>query len=335
MYSVPHDVTQNSVTDGNDVVTRPGSPAEHLLQCTYGSEDRAARFYADQLRDRLLPAMVEFVGRMEMMFLSTSGGRGECDASLRAGPAGFIRVLDDRHLAYPEYRGNGVHASLANISENPHVGLLMMDFERDLIGLHVNGRARIVDDEIMRALHPDLPADPARGRRVERWVVVEVAEAYIHCRKHIPRMTRVRKQRDWGTDDPARKGGDYFGARRGADPAAGSDRSPALGAQTGADGDGAPGLGARHHGTGYRDSGSGEDAPDVDRRVDPPTSPFPIPGQRPAPPSAGTAEFESRPSARRFPSTTHLPAGAATARPLRANRPCPDRPHRRIRWLSS
>jgi predicted pyridoxine 5'-phosphate oxidase superfamily flavin-nucleotide-binding protein len=192
---------------------RPGSAGEHELQCAYGTEDRAGRFYAEQVRDRLLPAMVEFVRRMEMVFVATSDAAGECDASFRAGPPGFVRVLDDRTLAYPEYRGNGVHASLGNITENAHIGLMMIDFERDRIGLHVNGGARVVADDDLRAAHSELPHDPARGRQAERWVVVDVEEAYVHCRKHIPQMQRATTRRPWGTDDPARKGGDYFGAR--------------------------------------------------------------------------------------------------------------------------
>jgi predicted pyridoxine 5'-phosphate oxidase superfamily flavin-nucleotide-binding protein len=192
---------------------RPGSSGEHDLQIAFGTSPRADRFYADQVRDRLLPRMIAFIGRMEMVFVATSDAHGECDSSLRAGEPGFIRVLDDRHLAYPEYRGNGVHASLGNITENGHVGLLMVDFVEDLIGLHVNGRAWIVEDDLLRGDHPELPAEAELGRRPERWVVVEVEEAYIHCRKHIPRMERVHEKREWGTDDPARKGGDYFGAK--------------------------------------------------------------------------------------------------------------------------
>jgi Predicted flavin-nucleotide-binding protein structurally related to pyridoxine 5''-phosphate oxidase len=156
--------------------------------------------------------MVQFITRMEMVFVASADGRGECDASLRSGPPGFLRVLDEHTIAYPEYRGNGVHASLGNISENGHIGLLMVDFVDDLIGLHVNGAARIVEDAEFRAAHPG-PRDPASGRQAERWVVVDVVEAYVHCRKHIPRMARVTEPRAWGTDDPGRKGGDYFGVR--------------------------------------------------------------------------------------------------------------------------
>lgn len=208
LCTVPHG---GSVTVDHDLA-RTGFAGEHVLQCAYGTGERARRFYREQVRNRLLPAMVEFVGRMEMVFVATADGLGECDASLRTGPPGFIQVLDPRRLAYPEYRGNGVLASLGNVSENPHVGLLMVDFVQDLIGLHVNGRARIVEDAELRAEH-DLPVDPAPGRRAERWVVVDVDEAYVHCRKHIPRMAAVPRGRAWGTDDAVRKGGDYFHAR--------------------------------------------------------------------------------------------------------------------------
>ena len=199
-------------------VPLPGSSGEHLLQCAYGTEQRARRFYDEQVLDHLNESMKEFIGRMELAFVATADANGECDSSLRAGPPGFIEVLDDKHLAYPEYRGNGVMASLGNISENPHVGILLVDFVTDLIGLHVNGRARIVEDADLRGVYPELPAEADRGRTPQRWAVVQVEEAYVHCRKHIPRMVPVSRQRSWGSDDTRRKGGDYFAAKGTARP---------------------------------------------------------------------------------------------------------------------
>lgn len=194
----------------------PGSAGEHLLQQAYGTKMRAEKFYDDQMSDHLNPAMIEFIGRMEMAFVATADAHGEADCSFRAGPPGFIQVLDERHVAYPEYRGNGVLASLGNISENPHIGIMLLDFMRDRIGLHINGRAMIVEDDAMRAEFEGLPEETVRGRMPERWVLVEVDEAYIHCRKHIPHLQPASKDtRDqtWGTDDVKRKGGDYFGVR--------------------------------------------------------------------------------------------------------------------------
>jgi uncharacterized protein len=193
---------------------RPGSRGEHVLQDWYGTRDRASRFYDRQVSDELTPKMVEFIGRMEMAFIATSDAGGECDCSFRAGTAGFLRVLDERTIAYPEFRGNGVMASLGNILENPHIGILMVDFTRDLIGLHVNGSAEIVTPAHMQELDGRLPDEAAAhpGRRPVQWVLVRVTEAYIHCSKHIPKLIPQSRLRHWGTDNPRYKGGDYFGA---------------------------------------------------------------------------------------------------------------------------
>jgi predicted pyridoxine 5'-phosphate oxidase superfamily flavin-nucleotide-binding protein len=196
-----------------DTACRLGSQGERELQQIHGTTERAERFYDHQVLDHLNEKMRAFAAVQELLFVATSDAGGECDSTFRAGPPGFIQVLDERTLAYPEYRGNGVMASLGNIRENANVGLLMIDFFTDVIGLHVNGRAEIVEDNEMRAAYPGLPNDPAPGRRPERWVKVTVHEAYIHCSKHIPRLARVPRSRHWGTDDVRRKGGDFFEAR--------------------------------------------------------------------------------------------------------------------------
>lgn len=191
--------------------SQPGSAGEHVLQERCGTTERAARFYETQFTSALTPQMREFIGRMEMAFVATSDGAGECDCSFRAGPPGFIRVLDDRTLAYPEYRGNGVMASLGNVLQNPQIGMLLIDFERDLIGLHINGDAQVLTPADMQLIDDDLPESGHPGRRPERWVVVSVAEAYIHCSKHIPKLVPQSRVRHWGTDNPRLKGGDHFG----------------------------------------------------------------------------------------------------------------------------
>ena len=208
-------------TDSSPKEERPGSDGEHELQKSFGSQERADRFYQEQMSDHLNATMQEFVGRMEMMFIGTADAKGEADVSFRAGQAGFVRVLDDTTLAWPEYRGNGVMASAGNMSENPHVGILFMDFVNDLVGLHVNGATVTLAPDEFDSEYPEQEAvDDIPGRRPERWIVVDVHEAYIHCSKHIPRMMPVPRNRDWGTDDRRRKGGDAFdvAAERGLGP---------------------------------------------------------------------------------------------------------------------
>ena len=212
---------------GSEAEALPGSEGEHELQGKYGKSFQALTFYKHRVLDHLNPAMQEFIARQEMMFVGTADRNGNADASFRAGHANFVKVLDERTLAYPEFRGNGVMSSMGNISENPHVGLMFIDFEKDRIGLHVNGSARIVEhDEFVRFMQDRSAADAVLGdsmltnliskdpANLERWVIVSVDEAYMHCSKHIPLMQKVEHEVQLGNRRRRAKGGDYFGADR-------------------------------------------------------------------------------------------------------------------------
>jgi len=164
------------------------------------------------MRDRLSEKMVDLICRQEMMFVATADARGNCDCSPRFGKAGFVLILDDKTLAYPEYRGNGVFASLGNIKENSHVGLVFVDFFDTTVGLHVNGAAESYPG---KELPPTLAAhleseSPHLDTAVECWVAIAVHEAYIHCSKHVPLLEKKDKQIMWGTDDMSAKSNDYF-----------------------------------------------------------------------------------------------------------------------------
>ena len=202
----------NPLRKRNDNRPQPGGGGERILQEQCGTSQRAQQFYRTQVTGQLTPVMQQFIQRMEMAFIATSDGSGECDCSFRAGPAGFIRVLDDQTIAYPEYRGNGVMASLGNMLENPHIGIFLADFTHDLIGLHVNGEVSLVTPARMQEFDPDIPESVHPGRQPVHWVLVHVTEAFIHCSKHIPKMIPQSRVRHWGTDNPRHKGSDFFGA---------------------------------------------------------------------------------------------------------------------------
>jgi predicted pyridoxine 5'-phosphate oxidase superfamily flavin-nucleotide-binding protein len=192
-----------------------GSEGERRAQQLFGTSRRARTFYQNQMRRELNLLMQEFIAKQEMVFVSTADAKGECDCSFRAGTPGFVQVLDSKRLAYPEYRGNGVMASIGNILENPHIGLVFMDFFQSTVGLHVNGKASVATSEELAAIpaipQPLLKASQVKeGRHPECWVIVEIEEAYIHCSKHVPRLKKIDKQLHWGTDDEQAKGGDFF-----------------------------------------------------------------------------------------------------------------------------
>ena len=177
---------------------------EHLLQEQHGTMKKAAAFYNKQMLDHLNSVMKQFIAQQEMVFISTADSRGNCDSSFRAGSPGFVRVIHNKTLIYPEYKGNGVMASLGNITENPHIGLLFIDFIENQIGLHVNGKASILENHQLTSL--DIPDETIttikkeEGNKAERWVVIDVDEAYIHCSKHIPKLQKLKKEKNTSAD---------------------------------------------------------------------------------------------------------------------------------------
>ncbi|MEE8268560.1 MAG: pyridoxamine 5'-phosphate oxidase family protein [Nitrospinaceae bacterium] len=193
----------------------PGSEGEHQLQEEFATARRARAFYKQQMLAYLNPSMREFISSQQMVFIATADLKGECDCSFRAGLPGFVQVLDEKTFAYPEYRGNGVLASLGNIRENPHIGMIFIDFFQSTVGLHVNGKARVIKNEELLQ-KDDLPESIKQkiqatgGRKPECWVMVQIEEAYIHCSKHIPRLKNLDKEIHWGTDKKIYKGGDFF-----------------------------------------------------------------------------------------------------------------------------
>ena len=179
--------------------SQPGSGGEHMMQERFDTKKQAQSFYDRQMLDYLAPAMHEFIINQEMVFISTSDKHGECDCSLRTGEKGFIIVIDDHTLAYPDYKGNGVLASTGNISENPHIGMLFIDFFEDKVGLHVNGKASMIDsDRLLERLQTSPLTDKSLeelslGKKCMFWTLIEVEEAYIHCSKNIPMFEKSDK----------------------------------------------------------------------------------------------------------------------------------------------
>ncbi|WP_394753168.1 pyridoxamine 5'-phosphate oxidase family protein [Crenothrix sp.] len=216
MFQLFKNKSKATLPPSPSVTLLPGSQGEHCLQQKYGTAQRALRFYDKQVLNYLSPVMKEFIARQEVLFIATSDQHGDCDCSFRFGRPGFVRTLNDNYLVYPEYRGNGVMASQGNISENPHIGMIFVDFFASTVGLHVNGKAKIVEHDGLLKFRKDLPPDVivemnTEGKhRPERWIMVEVEEAYIHCSKHIPLLKKAEKDIDWGTDNDELKRSDFF-----------------------------------------------------------------------------------------------------------------------------
>ena len=119
---------------------------------------RETRNIADRLEQVTVRAMFtkedrEFIENCSMVFVATADTDGKPDCSYKGGPPGFVRVIDDHTLAFPDYDGNGMYRSWGNVLVNSHVGLLFIDFEKQK-RIRVNGTAQILKQDPLLATYP-------------------------------------------------------------------------------------------------------------------------------------------------------------------------------------
>jgi predicted pyridoxine 5'-phosphate oxidase superfamily flavin-nucleotide-binding protein len=94
-----------------------------------------------------------FIARCRMFFIATADDAGQPDCSYKGGAPGFVRVVDDRTLAIPDYDGNGQYRTWGNVLVNARVGLLFVDFETPK-RLRVNGTAVVSQEDPLLAEFP-------------------------------------------------------------------------------------------------------------------------------------------------------------------------------------
>nr|WP_145408328.1 MSMEG_1061 family FMN-dependent PPOX-type flavoprotein [Paenibacillus xylanexedens] len=115
-----------------------------------------------------------FVSMSPLFFLSTSDQDGKSDVSPRGDEAGFVKVLDQFRLVYPERPGNRRIDSLMNILSNPGVGMLFLIPGMNEV-LRINGTASITKDaEFIESMNWN-------GKTIGAAVIVDVEECFIHC----------------------------------------------------------------------------------------------------------------------------------------------------------
>ncbi len=170
--------------DGRDSAL--GHPGELEMRRRYPGQYRWDEdTLSAMMRPLLSPSLIRFVEAQPFFFIATAGPSGHCDASFRGReydasgrPLPAVKVIEPTRLMFPDFDGNGLYNSLGNILENPHIGMLFMDFDRQRRA-RVNGRAAV------------RTADPAAlevwplARRV---VEVTVEQAFGNCNARIPRL---------------------------------------------------------------------------------------------------------------------------------------------------
>lgn len=178
-----------------------------------GSRELQDQFDSRRIADRLEEVTVHtalnendraFITRSPMFFLATADAAGHPDVSYKGGLPGFVRVLDERTLAFPDYDGNGMFRSLGNLRANPHVGLLFIDFAHP-------SRIRIAGDATVSADDPLLAEFPG----AQLIVRVRIERIFPNCPRYIHKMALVEHSAyaprpDYAPPAPAWKSYDVF-----------------------------------------------------------------------------------------------------------------------------
>ena len=159
-----------------------------------GSRSLQVRFDTVRLADRIEERSFEeatideddvaFIEGADMFFLATADGDGRPQCSYKGGEPGFVRVLDERTIAFPSYDGNGMYLSLGNALMNPHVGLLFIDFERRR-RMRLNGIASVDIDDPLHAEYPE----------AQLVVRVRTTQVFPNCPRYIHRYQLVERSR--------------------------------------------------------------------------------------------------------------------------------------------
>ena len=101
---------------------------------------------AAEPRSTLSAAQQRWITAADTFFIASYHPEAGADASHRGGNPGFVRILSDSALIFPDYAGNTMFNTLGNIAANPRAGLLFVDFERGST-LQLTGSATILWDD--------------------------------------------------------------------------------------------------------------------------------------------------------------------------------------------
>jgi len=161
------------------------SPAVKSVQERRGS--RAAYARVEQKggwATTLDPSLAGFIAEIRSFYLATASKDGQPYVQHRGGPPGFLRVLDDKTLAFADFAGNRQYITTGNLAENPRAMIFLMDYAHRR-RVKIWGTARVVenDAELNARLFPE-----GYKARVDAVILFTIEAWDANCPQHIPQM---------------------------------------------------------------------------------------------------------------------------------------------------
>jgi predicted pyridoxine 5'-phosphate oxidase superfamily flavin-nucleotide-binding protein len=170
-----------------DIASTPGVRA---AQEANASGEFWAQFDGDRAFDRFTTAEAAFIAERDSLYMATVSESGCPYVQHRGGPPGFIRILDEKTLAIPDFRGNRQYISTGNLATNDRAALILMDYpNRRRLKLYAHVEATDLEKD------PELAAEvalPGHRAKVERGLVMHLVAFDWNCPQHIiPRFSEA------------------------------------------------------------------------------------------------------------------------------------------------
>ena len=163
------------------------TPAVKRIQETKGSRKGYARMEEKAgWQNTVTEELAQFIGERDSFYLGTANADGQPYIQHRGGKPGFLKVIDDKTLAFADFRGNRQYITSGNLEDNDKAYLFLMDYPNRR-RIKIWGRARVVlDDADLLARLTDADYDGVP----EQAVVFEITAWDVNCPQHItPRFT--------------------------------------------------------------------------------------------------------------------------------------------------
>lgn len=171
---------QTDRTPSSDVAF---TPAVKAIQSRKGSRGAYARMEdGGGWETTVTPALAAFVADVRSFFVATANSEGQPYIQHRGGPPGFLKVLDDKTLAFADFKGNRQYISQGNLEENPKAFIFLIDYAHRR-RIKIWGRAEIVEDN-PALLESLMPAD--YSARPDQVMIFTIEAWDTNCPQHLP-----------------------------------------------------------------------------------------------------------------------------------------------------
>jgi uncharacterized protein len=159
------------------------TPSIKAVQARKGSREAYRRMEErGAWQTRITPDLAAFIEAQTSVFLATANAQGQPYIQHRGGPAGFLRVLDERTIGFVDYAGNRQYVTQGNLADNPKAHLFLIDYAHRS-RIKIWGEARVIegDAELTAKLMPH-----GYKARPEQVILFTVAAWNGNCPQHIP-----------------------------------------------------------------------------------------------------------------------------------------------------